>query len=479
MSNIFEDKPRRIEIHKSLKPRLILTSRKRLKLEKIKKIKKIKKKFHRISKKIRNHEKYEENNINKNKEEETIFNKSYPNILKEKENVNENHFIYKPKQKSNNIIIIETNDEGEPRIINNNIKNEPIKNVEDNHLIHSILNIKDNNSQQDSINTNNNIPNLSNNNRNNSNFDGFVPCEFTYGNLIEQFEGNSFSDDFTSHDSPFIPRTLNFNLDNNFNELNLFSNCQDIFRFNNDKADDYSHFSIPDTFSFNSSKNQNNIPNSNFNSNNSNLLNNRNNNFLNNNFNNDYIYRNNNSYRHHLNYNNLNYSYNIFNYNINNNIFNRNHIILSRNNNNIFNNINIYCPNAGINSNFNNNIIFNNRNNNNLNNNRSNNSNNNNDNSNILNRIRNRYYYPNERSLSYYGVGKIKINKIKEKLSKNKIKNINNLEDNKKNCIICLEEFKNRQMIYTLPCQHIFHVNCLNKEIKLRQKCPICRKELK
>ena len=479
MSNIFVDKPRRIEIQKSLKPRLILTSRKRLKLEKNKKFKKIK---HRIHKKIKNHEKYDENNINKNKEEETIFNKSFPNILKEKENLNENHFIYKPTQKRNNIIVIETNDEGEPRIIDNDIKNEPIKKVEDKHLIHSILNIKDNNSQQDNTNnTGNNTPNLSNNNRNNNNFDGFVPCEFTYGNLIEQFDGYSFSEDFTSHDSPFIPRALSFNLDNHFNDFNLFSDYQDIFRFNNDKTEDYSHFSIPDTFSFNTSKNQNNIPNSNDNSNNSNLFNNRNNNYLNSNFNNDYIYRNNNSYRDHLNFNNLNYSYNIFNYNINNYIFNnRNHIIYNRNSNYLFNNINILYPNTGSNSNINNNFHFNNRNNNNnLNNNRSNNTNNNNGNSNILNRGRNRYYYPIERSLSYYGIGKIKINKIKEKLPKSKIKNIKNLEDNKKNCIICLEEFKNRQMIYTLPCQHIFHVICLNKEIKLRQKCPICRKKLK
>ena len=477
MSNIFVDKPRRNEIHKSLKSRLIVTSRKRLKLNKIKDIKKIKKKFHRIQKKNKNHEKYEENNNNKKKEEETIFNKSYPNILKEKENLNENHFIYKPIQKSNNIIIIETNDEGEPRIINNNIKNEPIKKVEDNNIIHNILNIKDNNSQQDNTNSaNNNILNISNNIRENNNFDGFVPCEFNYGNLIEPFEGNSLSEDFTSHDSPFFPRTLSFNLDNHFNDFNLFSDYQEIYRFNNDKTDDYSHFSIPDTFSFNSSNNQNNTPNLNSNSNISNLGNIRDNGYLNNNFNNDYIYRNNNSYRHHFNFNNLNYNYNIFNYNINNNIINnRNNIIYNRNSN-IFNNINIYYPNTGNNYFINNNILSNNRNNNVLNNNRSNNANNN---SNILNRIRNRYYYPIERSLSYYGMGKIKINKIKEKLSKSKIKNVNNLEDNKKSCIICLEDFKNRQMIYSLPCQHIFHVNCLNKEIKLRQRCPICRKEMK
>ena len=70
------------------------------------------------------------------------------------------------------------------------------------------------------------------------------------------------------------------------------------------------------------------------------------------------------------------------------------------------------------------------------------------------------------------------IESIIEKLSITKIK-VTNLEDNNKRCIICLEDFRNNENVYKLPCKHIFHIHCLNEEIKSRQKCPICRKELK
>ena len=484
MSGVFVDKPKIIEIHKSLNARPILTSRKRLKLKKIKKIKKIKKKYLRIQKKIKN----QENNINK---EKIIFNQSLNPKILEKENLNENHFIFKPIQQNNKILFNEENNKEEPRNIINNIKNDTIKKVEHNNLFHNILNLKDNNNQENT-NTTQNIPSIQNNNKNNISFDNYMPCEFTFGNLFES-EINSSSEIMTHHDSPFIPRTYNFPIDNQFNDFDLFPENQNTFLHNIEKADEFFHFSIPDSFSFNSSNNQNNIPNNIQNSPFRPLLFRRDNNyFSNNNLNNDIItIRNNNNYKsylpesfptplkHHINFNNN--SNNILNYN---NIINRNPLTHNINNNNSINNtFNLY-PNIYSNLNINN-INYNYTNNNALNNNRPNNSNNNIRNiNNILNRLRPRndrsnYNHSIEPPLNYYGMGKIKIKQIKEKLHKSRIKNINNLEDNKKNCIICLEDFKNRQMIYTLSCSHTFHVICLNKEIKLRQKCPICRKELK
>lgn len=73
---------------------------------------------------------------------------------------------------------------------------------------------------------------------------------------------------------------------------------------------------------------------------------------------------------------------------------------------------------------------------------------------------------------------KDEIKSIKENLSKIKINKKIKLDINKQNCCICLEDFKYGQNIYSLPCSHIFHVHCLNKEIKMRRKCPLCRKEL-
>jgi len=64
---------------------------------------------------------------------------------------------------------------------------------------------------------------------------------------------------------------------------------------------------------------------------------------------------------------------------------------------------------------------------------------------------------------------------IKNNLNKTKIRKVLELDKNKKNCLICLEYFKKYQNVYILSCSHIFHVQCFNKEIKLRQKCPICR----
>ena len=71
-----------------------------------------------------------------------------------------------------------------------------------------------------------------------------------------------------------------------------------------------------------------------------------------------------------------------------------------------------------------------------------------------------------------------KIKEIKNKLTKTRYKKSLQLKERENNCIICLGDFKSNQSIYTLPCSHIFHVRCLNKEVKFRQKCPMCRKQL-
>jgi len=117
-----------------------------------------------------------------------------------------------------------------------------------------------------------------------------------------------------------------------------------------------------------------------------------------------------------------------------------------------------------------NNII----NNNNINNNNDNNTNSNNINNNnniISNNINNNSILEFRFEPRNRGRNK----NIKNKLTKTKfIKALNKDSDC---CIICLQEFKNNQKIYKLSCNHIFHIRCLNKEIKYRQKCPTCRKK--
>ena len=50
----------------------------------------------------------------------------------------------------------------------------------------------------------------------------------------------------------------------------------------------------------------------------------------------------------------------------------------------------------------------------------------------------------------------------------------NENEDNYK-CVICLFEFKLRDKVCTLPCLHIFHIDCLKNWIIRNRWCPICK----
>ena len=122
----------------------------------------------------------------------------------------------------------------------------------------------------------------------------------------------------------------------------------------------------------------------------------------------------------------------------------------------------------------------NNSNNNNINsnNNNSNNNNNTSSNNNINEMLLNSNRFNNYDSIQNFRFRprkKERIKDIKDKLTKTKfIKSLNKDNDC---CIICLQEFKNNQKIYKLSCSHIFHIRCLNKEIKYRKKCPMCRKK--
>ena len=45
-------------------------------------------------------------------------------------------------------------------------------------------------------------------------------------------------------------------------------------------------------------------------------------------------------------------------------------------------------------------------------------------------------------------------------------------------CIICQDMFKVKEKIRKLPCEHIFHVNCIDKWFEEDKKCPCCKKEV-
>ena len=51
------------------------------------------------------------------------------------------------------------------------------------------------------------------------------------------------------------------------------------------------------------------------------------------------------------------------------------------------------------------------------------------------------------------------------------IQNNNLLND----CSICLEIFKNNESVISLPCNHIFHHECIQTWLKNSNNCPLCR----
>eukprot|EP01132_Coremiostelium_polycephalum_P007418 gene7418-9119_t len=51
-------------------------------------------------------------------------------------------------------------------------------------------------------------------------------------------------------------------------------------------------------------------------------------------------------------------------------------------------------------------------------------------------------------------------------------------EESKKDCSICLEIFKEGDFLRTLPCLHHFHSNCVDKWLKIKTVCPICKCEV-
>jgi hypothetical protein len=61
-----------------------------------------------------------------------------------------------------------------------------------------------------------------------------------------------------------------------------------------------------------------------------------------------------------------------------------------------------------------------------------------------------------------------------------RIKENDDLIINKECCNICCEDYITGQYKRTLPnCNHIFHKKCVDKWLKSKSNCPICRNELK
>ena len=59
------------------------------------------------------------------------------------------------------------------------------------------------------------------------------------------------------------------------------------------------------------------------------------------------------------------------------------------------------------------------------------------------------------------------------------LEDVDELDEEHKICSICLEEYKNNDVIKKLSCNHFFHSECLKIWLSNRAICPICRKDLR
>lgn len=58
------------------------------------------------------------------------------------------------------------------------------------------------------------------------------------------------------------------------------------------------------------------------------------------------------------------------------------------------------------------------------------------------------------------------------------IKKESNIPLNDANCTICLNEYNDGDKIKNLPCQHHFHLNCIDEWFKVDDICPLCKKPI-
>ncbi|RZC91473.1 hypothetical protein C5167_027539 [Papaver somniferum] len=51
--------------------------------------------------------------------------------------------------------------------------------------------------------------------------------------------------------------------------------------------------------------------------------------------------------------------------------------------------------------------------------------------------------------------------------------------EKKKECAICLVEFRDKDKLTLLPCKHVYHSHCVGTWFITNITCPLCRSDLK
>jgi hypothetical protein len=79
----------------------------------------------------------------------------------------------------------------------------------------------------------------------------------------------------------------------------------------------------------------------------------------------------------------------------------------------------------------------------------------------------------------YYGRKRGLNKNILDNMEISKMKNVEKLDNDKKKCTICLENYQDGDDFIALPCIHIFHANCIKTWLNNNSTCPICKNKIK
>jgi E3 ubiquitin-protein ligase RNF115/126 len=64
---------------------------------------------------------------------------------------------------------------------------------------------------------------------------------------------------------------------------------------------------------------------------------------------------------------------------------------------------------------------------------------------------------------------------ILDSLPEFQIEDLSKLPNEKKNCVICLNDFEKSQKALITPCTHLFHSDCIRSWFETQNTCPICK----
>ena len=68
--------------------------------------------------------------------------------------------------------------------------------------------------------------------------------------------------------------------------------------------------------------------------------------------------------------------------------------------------------------------------------------------------------------------------RILNSLPETEVGDASKMDPDSRNCVICLEDFKDKEHIICLPCIHVFHSECIKSWLERDNACPTCKFEL-